>query len=332
HFARNHRTFGSVAPDSPGIHGASTLGEEDHSFGALMSNMERSTLPHFVVPNDTWNTNLTAFTLAFHEKLGKDIDDPKTTWMPGGRFRPYQFSWQADEDKAAAPAHMLLLLLLPVAMIFARAQIPWRAVMPLLICFIVGFVLFSFLLKWQNWHVRLIIPLPALIAPVFGLCYGAQRMRFVSPLTALLLFVTLVPSLNCLQRPMFGLKNIFQADPLATRCYYHFDVWPAEFRAVATRLEEVHPKLVGFFTEKDAAMSPDYPMQRLLLDTLSQKPVFMSFNSTLEIPGKPEADPDVVLVVRSNAKRIQHTATGTWYVMGRKFGRYTLFWKENSNQ
>jgi Dolichyl-phosphate-mannose-protein mannosyltransferase len=332
HFARNERAFGSIAPDQPGIHGAATLGEEDHSFNALVSNLARNTMPHFVTPGAAWNTNLTLFIGAFHEKIGRAMDDPATTWMPGGRFRPYQFSWQNDEDRAAAPAHMLLLLLLPVVMIVAHRQIPWRAVVPLLICFIAGFVLFSFLLKWQNWHVRLIIPLPALIAPVFGMCYGTQRMRFVNPLAALFLFVALTPSLNCMQRPLSGPHSIFSADPLALRCIYHFDDWPQQFRDLANRLEEVKPKTVGFWTDQSPAMAPDYVMQRLLLDRLTVKPAFMSFNSALSIPGKPEADPDVLLVARTKSKRVQHTSTGTWYTAGKAFGRYTLYWPEKTTQ
>jgi hypothetical protein len=330
HLARNERAFHSVSADEPGIHGASTLHEEDHSLGALVSNLARNMGPHFVTPSDSWNTNLSAFMHVVHEKIGRDIDDPKTTWMPDGRFRPFQFSWQKDEDRAAAPAHMLIVLMLPFAMWWARGQLPWRAVIPLVVVFVAGFVLFSFLLKWQNWHVRLIIALPALIAPVFAWCYDAPRMRFVAPVAPLLLFVTLVPSLNCIQRPLFGPMSIFRADPLALRCYYHPDTWPAEYRAIADRLEQVHPKVVGFFTEKQPAMSPDYPMQRLLQDRLSQPVNFMSFNSAFQVPGKSEPDPDVLLVARSNAKRLQHESTGTWYVAGRKFGRFTLFWKEES--
>jgi dolichyl-phosphate-mannose-protein mannosyltransferase len=329
HLARNEHAFHSMTGDEPGVQGASSLGEEDHSLGALVSNVARNMGPHFVTPSQSWNTNLTVFMRAFHEKIGRDMDDPKTTWMPDGRFRPYEFSWQKDEDRAAAPAHMLLVLLLPFVMWWTRKQLPWRAVIPLVIMSVAGFVLFSFLLKWQNWHVRLIIALPALMAPVFAWCFGAARMRYVAPLAALLLFVTLVPSLNCIQRPLFGQMSIFHADPLALRCYYHPDTWPAEYRNIADRLEQVHPKVVGFFTEKQPAMSPDYPMQRLLLDSLSQPVIFMSFNSAFQIPGRPEPDPDVLLVARSNAKRLQHESTRTWYVAGRKFGRFTLFWKEN---
>lgn len=326
HFDRNYRAFHSIAPDQDGIQAGPPLGEEDHSLKALLSNMSRNIAPHFVTPSESWNTNLTGFIYAFHKKIGREMDDPKTTWMPLGRFHQYEFSWQKDEDRAAAPAHMLLLLTLPVVMLFGRRQLPWRGIVPLLVMFVAGFVLFSFLLKWQNWHVRLIIALPALIAPVFGWCYGARRMRFIAPFAALLLFITLTPSLNSFQRPLFGPRNIFQSDPLALRCYYHFDIWPEQYRELANRIDELRPQTVAFYT---GGRSPDYPVQRLLLDRLSSPPVFTAFNATLQIPGKPETDPDVLLVAGSRMKRIQHTSTGTWFALEKSFGRYGLFLKED---
>jgi len=327
HFARNYHTFGSIAPDTPGIHAGPRLGNEDHSPAAVLSTMARIVGSHCVTPSETWNTNLTMFMRSFHEKIGRDIDDPGNTWVPYGRFRPYQF-WQTDEDRAAAPAHLLLVLLLPFVLVWGRRQVPWRAAWPLLFIFFAGFFLFCFLLKWQAWHVRLVIVLPALIAPVIAWAYGASCVRYLSPIAAIFLLLTLTPSLNCLQRPLWGPHNIFSADPLALRSINHFDDWPQQYRDLANRLEEVKPKTVGFWTDQLPAMAPDYPMQRLLLDQLTVKPEFMSFNSALEIPGKPETDPDVVIVARTKLRKVQHASTGTWYNAGKTFGRYTLFWPE----
>jgi hypothetical protein len=172
--------------------------------------------------------------------------------------------------------------------------------------------------------VRLIIALPAVIAPVFAWCFSAARLRYIMPLVASVLLLTLVPSLNSLQRPLWGPKSIFRADPLALRCYYHPN-WASEYRELADRIEQVHPKIVGFFT---GASSPDYPMQRLLLDRYSPPLVFAAFNATLQIPGKPEIDPDVLLVARSPLTRLQHASTGTWYAADSRIGRYTLFLKQ----
>lgn len=325
HFTRNYRAFGSFAPDQPGIHDGPSVGNADYSPGALASNMLRSAASHFVTPSQALNDRLTAFVRRLHEKLGRNIDDPRTTWLPGGRFRPYQF-WQDDEDKAAAPAHMLFVLLLPAALFWVRREVPWKAVVPLLLAFMAGFVLFSLLLKWQNWHVRLIIALPAVLAPVFAWCCCAPRLRYAGPPAALLLLITLLPSLNSLQRPLCGLKSIFHADPLMLRCYFHPN-WAAEYRELAARIDREHPQSVGFFT---GASSPDYPMQRLLLDRYSPPPVFMVFNATLQVPGKPESDPDILLVARSPLTRLRHASTGTWYAADSHIGRYTLFLKQEA--
>ena len=91
HFIRNERAFGSVAPDIPGIHAGPALGEADHSINALLSNMARSAGSHFVAPSDAWNSWLVRCMYAFHEKIGRDINDANTTWLPLGRFLPYQF-------------------------------------------------------------------------------------------------------------------------------------------------------------------------------------------------------------------------------------------------
>jgi hypothetical protein len=325
HLVRNYRAFGSVAPDSPGIHDGPPVGNGDHSLGAVASNLARNLGSHCVTPSAAWNEGLTAAMRALHEKLGRSIDDPLTTWLPGGRFRPYDF-WQNDEDKAAAPAHLLLTLLLPLAMFGAGRPFPWRAALSLMAAAIVGLVLFSFLLRWQNWHVRLVVALPALLAPVFGWCFAARRLRFVAPFAALLLLATLAPSVNSFQRPLWGPKNIFQADPLAVRCYYHPN-WAAEYRLLVERVKKMPAATIGFFT---GASSPDYPMQRLLLDELAPPPTFAVFNATLQIPGKPEIDPDMVIVARSNQKRLQHQSTGTWYAATERIGRYTLFLKESA--
>jgi hypothetical protein len=323
HFTRNHHAFQSIAPDRPGVHDGPPLSSTDHSLGAVTSTMLRMIGPHLALPNKVFNERLTQFMRDAHEKLGRNIDDPRTTWVPGGRFRPYEFS-QTDEDKAAAPAHLYLALLLPVVLLWARRDASWRAIVPLLVIVVTGFVLFCLLLKWQNWHVRLIIVLPALIAPVFGGCLAARRMRYVAPLAAAILVLGLVPSLNSWQRPLLGPKNIFQADPLALRCYFR-PQWAGEYRELAGYLDQYEPRVVGFFT---GSSSPDYPMQRLLLDRYEKKPVFTAFNARFSIAEKPEPAPDVLLVARSNAKRLQHAATGLWYAADKRFGRYTVFLKQ----
>lgn len=321
HFVRNDRAFGSPEPDRAGIHDGPALGNADHSLGALASNMIRSIASHCVTPSQAWNDRVTALVRAIHAKLGRNIDDPNTTWIPLGRFRPYRW-WQRDEDRAAAPAHLVIALLLPAALWWRRRRIPWYPTLALVGAAIAGFIVFSWVLKWQNWHVRLIIALPALIAPVFGWCFDGVRARWVGGIAVAFLVLTLTPSLNSMQHPMWGPENIFTADPLALRCYYHKTTWPAEYRDLANRVAQRQPKTVAFFTGPG---SPDYPMERLLLDQLSPPPRFTAFNGRLQIPGEPEPDPDVLLVSRTNARALRHDSTGSWYDLSARVGRFGLF-------
>ena len=63
----------------------------------------------------------------------------------------------------------------------------------LLFVSLAGFLLFCILLKWQVWHVRLIVALAALPAPVFAWSWSTRPMRHLTPLAVLALVVGLDP-------------------------------------------------------------------------------------------------------------------------------------------
>lgn len=323
HFGRNHKAFGTIRGDNPGVHDGPTLGSDDRSLRGFVSTLARNIGPHLVTPSQPWNERLIVAQKRFHAWLGRDIDDPKTTWMPGGRFRPYKWE-QHDEDRAAAPAHFYLSLLLVVGVIARWRHIPREPTLVLCFVTLAGMALFSYLLKWQYWHVRLVIVLPALLAPVFAWCATARGLRWSTWPAAALLVAAVVPSLNSLQRPLLGPKNIFVTDPLVLRWYLNPTRAP-ELRALADAAVMLKPKLVGFST---GASAPDYLLQRQLLDKLGPDVRFTAFNAKLQIPNRPEKDPDVLFVSRYGRKRIQHENTGAWYVEQIRLGRYALFLPE----
>jgi hypothetical protein len=63
---------------------------------------------------------------------------------------------------------------------------------------------------------------------------------------------------------------------------------------------------------------------------MARPPFFVAFNATLQVPGKPEPDPDVLLVGDSGPDRIQHASTGTWYVKQGRLRPYDLYLKERA--
>ena len=321
---RNVAAFGTPFPNDPAIHGGATVVSQVLSARALASNVARNVAPHLAGPSETWNAALTRLVVELHERLGLDVNDPRTTFLEGG-FRPYSFT-PAAEDSAAAPVHLLLILLLPVLLARARddgIRGSARMLLGLAAC---GFLLFCLALKWQVWHVRLVIALLALVAPVVAWAWTAGAARRFAPLAAAALVAGLVPSLNCDQRPLMGPMSIFSNDADTVRWYPAIDRGRTMAKQ-AERMNELQPRTVGIATPWSF---PDYLLQRALLDGMARPPLFTAFNATLQVPGKPEPDPDVLLVGDSGPDRLQHASTGTWYVKRERLRPYDLYLKDSA--
>jgi hypothetical protein len=321
-FLRNYEAFGTPLPRDPAIHGGDTVVNQEISVRALVSNVVRNVAPHLTTPSESLNDRLTRLVVRLHERLGLDVNDPRTTFLEG-RFRPYTFT-QDDEDTAAAPVHLLLLLLLlPAALLSSRRREAGEATLMLLFISLAGFLSFCTVLKWQLWHVRLVVALAALLAPVFAWSWSARAMRRLTPLAVLALLVGLVPSLNSRQRPLWGPLSILTSEAGSVRCYPAVDMGRMMARQ-AERMNQLQPRTLAL---SSGWSFPDYLLQRSLLDRMARPPTFTAFNAVLQVPGRPEPDPDVLLVAHSGPDRVRHGSTGTWYVKQGRLRPYDLFLK-----
>jgi hypothetical protein len=325
-FLRNYEAFGTPLPSDPAIHGGDTVVNQEISVRAIFSNVVRNIAPHLTTPSESLNEKLTQLVVHLHQRLGLDVNDARTTFLEG-RFRPYTFT-QDDEDAAAAPVHMLLLLLLPAVFLSNRRREADEATLMLLFVFLAGFLLFCILLKWQLWHVRLIVALATLPAPVFAWSWSARAMRHLTPLAVLALLVGLIPSLNARQRPLWGALSILTSDADSVRCYPATDRGRMMVKQ-AERINQLQPHTLAI---SSGWSFPDYLLQRSLLDRMERPPTFTAFNAVLQVPDRPEPDPDVLLVARSGPDRIQHSSTGTWFVKQGRMRPYDLYLKDASPQ
>jgi hypothetical protein len=144
--------------------------------------------------------------------LGLDPNDPTTTF----NTTPFDLSslnwvnlFMPDEDAVASPIHasltlLSLLLLLGNALVGRRRSALWQLAATTLL----GFLLFSLLLRWQVWHNRLLLPFLILATPLTSqvLSQGLPK-RLSATVASLLTGIALVYSLVPIHHPLIGLPE-----------------------------------------------------------------------------------------------------------------------------
>jgi hypothetical protein len=322
-YGRNWRSFGTPFPSDPSIHGGDTLINQDHSAGALVSNVVRNVAPHLVLPWQGWNDGLTAVVGAIHGWLGRDVNDPRTTYEHGRYFFPYAFAQQA-EDAAAAPLQMLFVLLLPGLIYWARRELPVKMIGILLAIAAADFVLFCVLLKCQLWGPRLLVPVLVILAPVTGWVLGTARLRYFAVFWAVLLVIGLAPTMNLWERPLWGKRTIFTMTREETR-FVEAPEAAVPVLSEAAGIVAIHPRTIGFLT---GWSSVDYTFQRLLLNHMKTPPRFSAFNPVFRVTGERDGDPDIVLATERR-ERLRNEETGTIY-RPVAYGPYVVYMKESA--
>jgi hypothetical protein len=317
HVSRNYRAYHSVlgAPVSPAVANAT------HHPRAIISNLVRNLALHLGSSSESRNASLLKGVLELHRWLGIDVSDPQTTFNEpfGIRYLPN------NEDVAPAPVHVLLIgiftLLLPFYLWRASSVTRVYLILPYACCF-----LFCLQLKWQLFHARLQLPIFCLFAPLLaGLCAG----RWGKVATG----VTVASCLLALNPAVFrgSPKSLFTSDSVlrADRLTMLFTARPElrqGMQAVANELVQLHPasvSLLNFNSEWE------YPLERLILDRLGQRPFFSAFQpcepAVPNVPPRYEEAPDVVVGIRSAPSVLVHSPTGKEYVATRYCMPYTVY-------
>jgi hypothetical protein len=159
HFTRNWLTFGS--PLGPG-----GLHRNEVVTGPIvLSNVLRNASLHLATPSPAINDAIVRALRCLHDALGLDLDDPRSTWVA----RPFYIPVLSNhEDTAANPLQFLLLLLATGLLVMCRPVRQGTRLTLFLAAILGGFLLFCAVLKWQEWHSRLHLPLFVLAAAFTG--------------------------------------------------------------------------------------------------------------------------------------------------------------------
>jgi len=141
------------------------------------------------LPNaPAWNEIIYKVVLRVHLLLGLGLEDPRTTLAGYFQVRPPS----THEDFASNPYHAYLIIALCGLMLPLRRKIGRRT----LLCaasIALGFLLFSFIYKWQVFGMRFQLLFFVLFAPVAGTVLSNLRFKLLGALIAGSLLVLSFP-------------------------------------------------------------------------------------------------------------------------------------------
>jgi hypothetical protein len=285
------------------VHGGQDVANELRTLKGVGSNMLRALVSHVSLPSDRLMGTLMQGVVRLHESLAMSPEDPRTTYSRRG-YSVLLFSDQSDEDLAAAPMHVLLLLTLPLTLLLAWKRVARpQQLLALMGVTAAGVVLFATLVKWQPWVVRLLLPSAALMVPVFAVGWaGGALGRVGVPVLAVAAALCVGPQLVSGNRPLLTDRSILLNDRDTVRFYSHPSVAGPTTLVVET-LVKAAPGVLGFSSPWSAE---EYLVQRMLLDRMPEPPRFVGLDSS----GRPSRlpRPDVVLSTKAEMR----VAQGEW--------------------
>ena len=203
HFSRNVGVYGSpLTPASHRIYFANEI----FTPAVLISNTIRNIALHICIPyqvNRVVNVTgaIEGAVGSLHDDMGLDVDDPRTTF-PLNKFALPHIREIFNEDRAGSPLHLLLILGALTTIPFGRRRPTFLRGYALVV--VVGFLLFSGLLKWQVWGTRLQLPWFLLAAPLVGHALDRVPHLVNGAINGILLLVSVFWLGNINNRPIFA--------------------------------------------------------------------------------------------------------------------------------
>jgi hypothetical protein len=324
HCTRNLQVFHSPfgPPEAQKLHNNETFAP-----AAIASNVIRNLALHLGAPGQAWNVWLTERIEGWHRRLGIDVHDPRTTFVPQVcQFRV--FYAPENEDLAPAPAHVVLALLfsalVPFWLVWGRPGTPARLYLVIPYgCFFV----FCLVLKWQPWHPRLQLPVFCLFGVVLAAFCTGRYGRWVGGVAVAGCLSALAASMYlCYTKTLFTERSLLRhkrEDIFFAAC----PQWQVPTRRSAAWIARRAPRtigLCGFHSQYE------YFVERLVLDNMKKAPpAFLPFPRGERIWGDMAAcrslSPDLVVSFNAYPRLLRHMYTGEVYVAVEQDGPYTLY-------
>lgn len=201
HLTRTAATFGTPFGDDGEV---APMQNESLGPRSWLSNFLRGTAVHVPIPG------YGAAIILFHQWLGIDPDDPRTTNLRDPSFSTVAGQWFRplipSENSVGNPAHFLTALILLLAVVVRpRGWSPSVATaLAIAVLGVAGWVLLSLPFKWQAWAARFDLPLFAALAIPFGIAMSETTPRAAALVMTSWLIGALPTLTLAVHRPLIG--------------------------------------------------------------------------------------------------------------------------------
>ena len=253
HWRRNIALFGWPL-------GPTTLGENrqfdyvNARFGARITalNVAKNISLHLATPFPRVNATFARYVIGIASALGLDVNDPDLNHEPGR----HPFSVRAtstNENAVGNPLHLALTLGSSLVCVTDRQS--WsrrhRHRLAFLGVLALGFVAFSYYLRWQPWGTRLHLPLFVLASPIAGwMLGGPARWRMKAGIVGVPLLMAVPWVFASQQRPLIAWPGLtpFPSILASSRSRQYFNAGPdieAPYRSAVTLIVESGCKNIG---------------------------------------------------------------------------------------
>ncbi len=270
-YLRNYRLSGSIMGfDSAQGDGYFRWRNETFGWKQTASNMLRNLSEQLGARGAAWNEGVYHFVLRAHQRLGIDVNDPRTTWR-GSSFAPPRNA--NHEANAPNPWHLAIILAIACVLILRALRRRERQRPLYLLALFCAFTAFCAYLKWQPFMARLLLPLFVLSAPLAGVIgeTGGQASgpvrRWSAQLAQLLICLLLLsnarrPLTENWVRPLKGPRSVLRA-PRSVQYFADMNQWDdqASYRKAVDLLAGSHCRVVGIDITD---FQLEYPLQALL--------------------------------------------------------------------
>lgn len=272
----NQLVFGNPfsPPDAGGL--TNTL----HSPGAVLSNLSRNAALQFGTHAGFVNRGLYEMVQRFHDVIGVDLNDPRTTFgaerfLPVGAYRV--------EAMAGNPFHVLAFFGAALALGFVRltgrSQARYFA-----ICVSSAFLLFCVYLKWNPWNARLVSPLLVLSGALVGYVIDSIASSKVAFACVLFISVAAAPILLLnSERPLIGHRTVYSV-PREQRYFLNDSADYASFDQASSFVAKSGCNHVGLIVEESDF---EYPFWTFLKDRAKHEVMLSEYgvaNLTARLP------------------------------------------------